>query len=66
MQLIGERAKRARHYQGCTNLSWCGIYIYLITSILRNIASQLQCISASAAGTSAIPVTDKQYFSVAM
>ena len=42
------------------------IYIYLITSILRNIASQLQCISASAAGTSAIPVTDEQYFSVAM
>ena len=26
--LIGERAKRARHYQGCTNSSWCGIYIY--------------------------------------
>ena len=22
--VIGERA---RHYQGCTNLSWCGIYI---------------------------------------
>ena len=42
------------------------IYIYLITSILRNIASQLQCICASAAGTSAIPVTDEQYFSVAM
>ena len=42
------------------------IYIYLITSILRNIASQLQCIRASAAGTSAIPVTDEQYFSVAM
>ena len=41
-------------------------YIYLITSILRNIASQLQCISVSAAGTSAIPVTDEQYFSVAM
>ena len=35
------------------------IYIYLITSILRNITSQLQCISASAAGTSAIPVTDE-------
>ena len=42
------------------------IYIYLITSILRNIARQLQCISASAAGTSAIPVTDEQYLSVAM
>ena len=23
--IIGERVKRARHYQGCTNLSWCGI-----------------------------------------
>ena len=22
--MIGERAKRVRHYQGCTNLSWCG------------------------------------------
>ena len=42
------------------------IYIYFITSILRNIASQLQCISASAAGTSAIRVTDEQYFFVAM
>ena len=42
------------------------IYIYLITLILRNIASQLHCISASAAGKSAIPVTDKQYFSVSM
>ena len=40
--------------------------MYLITSILRNIASQLQCISVSAAGTSAIPVIDEQYFSVAM
>ena len=27
--IIGERAKRARHYQGCTNSSWCGIYIYI-------------------------------------
>ena len=35
------------------------IYIYLITLIPRNIASQLQCISASAAGASAIPVTDE-------
>ena len=26
--IIGERAKRARHYQGCTNLSWCGIYVW--------------------------------------
>ena len=25
--VIGERAKRARHYQGCTNSSWCDIYI---------------------------------------
>ena len=27
--VIGERAKRARHYQGCTNSSWCGTYIYI-------------------------------------
>ena len=27
--IIGERAKRARHYQGCTNSSLCGIYIYM-------------------------------------
>ena len=27
--IIGERAKRARHYQGCTNSSWCGTYIYI-------------------------------------
>ena len=27
--LVGERAKRARHYQGCTNSSCCGIYIYV-------------------------------------
>ena len=27
IKLIGERAKRARHYQGCTNSSWCIIYI---------------------------------------
>ena len=25
--VIGERVKRARHYQGRTNLSWCGICI---------------------------------------
>ena len=35
------------------------LYIYLIKLIPRNITSQLQCISASAAGTSAIPVTDE-------
>ena len=35
------------------------LYIYLITLTPRNITSQLQCISASAAGTSAIPVTDE-------
>ena len=29
MVLIGEQAKRVRHYQGCTNSSWCGIYIYI-------------------------------------
>ena len=29
VSFIGERAKRARHYQGCTNSSWCGIYIYI-------------------------------------
>ena len=28
VSLVGERAKRARHYQGCTNSSWCGTYIY--------------------------------------
>ena len=27
--IIGERAKRARHYQGCTNSSLCGTYIYI-------------------------------------
>ena len=35
------------------------VYIYLITLIPRNITSQLQCISVTAAGTSAIPVTDE-------
>ena len=29
LRVIGERAKRARHYQGCTNSSWCGTYIYI-------------------------------------
>ena len=33
---IGERAKRARHYEEYTSLSWCGIclYIYYKYSIL--------------------------------
>ena len=34
--VIGERAKRARHYQGCTNWSWCGIYIYVWRYICHN------------------------------
>ena len=34
-QLIGERAKRARHYQGCTNSSWCGTYIYIYIYVWR-------------------------------
>jgi len=24
--LLGERVKRVRHYQGCTNSSWCDIH----------------------------------------
>ena len=39
-------------------LTWY-IYIFVITLILRNITSQLQYISASAVGTSAITVTDE-------
>ena len=35
MVLIGERAKRARHYQGCTNSSWCGTYIYIYIYVWR-------------------------------
>ena len=35
MYVIGERAKRARHYQGCTNSSWCGIYIYIYIYVWR-------------------------------
>ena len=42
------------------------IHRYLITSILGSIAGQLQCVSDSATGTSAIPVTNEQYFSIAM
>ena len=33
--VIGERAKRARHYQGCTNSSWCGTYIYIYIYVWR-------------------------------
>ena len=29
LDIVGERAKRARHYQGCINSSWCGIYVYM-------------------------------------
>ena len=29
LYIISERVKRARHCQGCTNLSWCGIYVYM-------------------------------------
>ena len=32
--VVGERAKRASHYQGCTNSCWCGIYIYYKYSTL--------------------------------
>ena len=35
------------------------LYIYISYYILRNIMSQLQCISMSAAVTSAITVTDE-------
>ena len=31
--VIGERA---RHYQGCTNSSWCGIYIYVWRYVCHN------------------------------
>ena len=34
-RVIGERAKRARHYQGCTNSSWCGTYIYIYIYVWR-------------------------------
>ena len=58
--LASERSERDTLCRSSMENAIC-IYLYLITSILRNIASQLQCISASAAGTSAIPVTDEQY-----
>ena len=35
-KVIGERAKRARHYQGCTNSSLCGIYIYVWRYVCHN------------------------------
>ena len=35
--VIGERAKRARHYQGCTNSSLCGIYIYIYIYICMEV-----------------------------
>ena len=31
--IIGERA---RHYQGCTNSSWCGIYTYIWRYVCHN------------------------------
>ena len=34
--IIGEREKRARHYQGCTNSSWCGTYIYVWRYVCHN------------------------------
>ena len=36
LSLFGERAKRARHYQGCTNSSWCGIYINTIADFVSH------------------------------
>ena len=34
--ITGERVKRARQYQGCTNSSWCGIYIYVWRYVCHN------------------------------
>ena len=36
--VVGERAKRARHYQGCTNSSWCSkcIYTYVWRYVWHN------------------------------
>ena len=31
--LIGKQAKPVRHYQGCTNSTWCGIYIYICMEV---------------------------------
>ena len=57
LQLLA--SERAQSCLCSIEISDTYIYIYLITLILRNITSQLQCISTSAAGTSAIPVTDE-------
>ena len=35
-RVVGERMKRARHYQGCANSSWCGIYIYVWRYLCHN------------------------------
>ena len=43
LRVIGERAKRARHYQGCTNSSWCGIYIYIYLASERSEQDTLRC-----------------------
>ena len=45
--IIGERAKRARHYQGCTNSSWCGIYIYIYIYIYSPLSSRCQVLQGS-------------------
>ena len=34
--VVGERAMRARHYQGWTNSSLCGIYIYVWRYVCHN------------------------------
>ena len=36
MRVISERVKRVRHYQRCTNSSWCGIYIYVWRYVCHN------------------------------
>ena len=33
LTIIGERAKRVRHCQGCTNSSWCGIYMCICMEV---------------------------------
>ena len=54
LEMIGERARHS-----CRSSIENAICIYLIALMPRNIASQLQYISTSAAGTSAISVTDE-------